>query len=323
MYRKIVVPLDGSDEAERVLTIAGQVLTTGGEVILLQVVPPVGRQSIGASGRAMVHPAQLDEAEQAKSLDYLNAVRREMGDTAGRWRCEITVAGSIVDGIVRFAEGEDADLIAMYTHDRNGLAKLIRGSIAEKVLRRVPIEVKVFKPWELEEYFTTEVEAGEGEGTTWASSMLSEVGPFRGLSERQLNVVATLSNLCRAAAGDVLGHAGDQGDSLYVVVHGSAQISTPSDLGEVTVRIAGPKESFPVSALFGSGTLIASYKALTDMALLAIPQVALTNLCEEDPDLGSKMYRNICEIVAERYASTLKQLAVTEALQRNATPSSA
>lgn len=136
-------------------------------------------------------------------------------------------------------------------------------------------------------------------------------------------MVAALVEAEKAVAGDVLGEAGDPGVSLYVVVHGSAQISTPSDLGDVTVRIAGPKESFPVSALFGSGTLIASYKALTEMALLTIPRDRLTNLCAEDPDMGLKVYRNICEIVAERYASTLKQLAVTEVLQRRSVPSGA
>ena len=44
---------------------------------------------------------------------------------------------------------EGVDLIGMYTHDRKGLAKLIRGSIAEKVQRRAPIKVQVFRPREL------------------------------------------------------------------------------------------------------------------------------------------------------------------------------
>jgi len=47
------------------------------------------------------------------------------------------------------AAQEKADLIAMYTHDRKGLARLVKGSIAAKVERGAPTEVRVFKPTEL------------------------------------------------------------------------------------------------------------------------------------------------------------------------------
>jgi nucleotide-binding universal stress UspA family protein len=56
---------------------------------------------------------------------------------------------SVPEGIASFADREGVEVIVMYTHDRKGLAKLIKGSIAEKVQRRAPIEVKVFRPQEL------------------------------------------------------------------------------------------------------------------------------------------------------------------------------
>ena len=58
-------------------------------------------------------------------------------------------ADSVAQGIADFAAREEVDLIAMSTHDRKGLAKLIRGSIAEKVQERSPVDVRVFKPKEL------------------------------------------------------------------------------------------------------------------------------------------------------------------------------
>ena len=58
-------------------------------------------------------------------------------------------ADSVAQGIADFAAREEVDLIAMYTHDRKGLAKLIRGSIAEKVQERGLVAVRVFKPKEL------------------------------------------------------------------------------------------------------------------------------------------------------------------------------
>ena len=49
----------------------------------------------------------------------------------------------------RFARGEEVNLIAMYTHDRKGLAKLMKGSIAEKVQKKAATEVQIFMPSEL------------------------------------------------------------------------------------------------------------------------------------------------------------------------------
>ena len=308
MYHKIIVPLDGSDEAERVLPIVKDVLAPGGEVVLLRIITPPQFHGLEPGGFP-VYNGKLEEAERQSSLNYLQSVRQRMGDAAGQWQCAAVLSGSVADAIAEFASREDADLIAMYTHDRKGLAKLIKGSIAETVQRRAPIEVQVFKPWELEEYAVANASFEENEQSTWVTSMLNEVGPFRGLSEQHLNMVAALTSAQRVAAGDMLGEAGAQGDSLYVVVHGEAQISTSSGMGEITVRIAGPRESFPVSALIGSGALVASYKALTDMALLAIPRAGLADLCSENPELGLKIYMNISELVATRYARTLEQLA--------------
>ena len=48
-----------------------------------------------------------------------------------------------------YARREGVDLIAMYTHDRKGLARLIKGSIANEVKQSAPIEVRVFTPGEL------------------------------------------------------------------------------------------------------------------------------------------------------------------------------
>ena len=311
MYHKIVVLLDGSDEAERVLPIVRNVLAPGGEIVLLRIITPPQFQGVGP-GDFPMYSEKLEKAERQSSLNYLQSVRQRMGDTAARCQCAVVLSGSIGDAITEFASREDADLIAMYTHDRKGLAKLIKGSIAEKVQRRTPIEVQVFKPWELEEYAAAEGVAEEGEPTTWVSSMLSEVGPFRGLSEQQLNMVAALARTQRVAAGDMLGEAGAQGGSLFVVVHGEAQISTSSDKGAITVRIAGPRESFPVSALIGSGTLVTSAEALTDMALVVLPRSQLVDLCTENPGLGLRVYMNICDLVANRYSRTLEQLALTE-----------
>ena len=73
----------------------------------------------------------------------------KIGEGPGRYRCEVGVSDSVADGIADIARREEVGLIAMYTHDRKGLAKLIKGSIAEKVQKRATTEVRIFGPREL------------------------------------------------------------------------------------------------------------------------------------------------------------------------------
>ena len=55
------------------------------------------------------------------------------------------MASSVAAGIRETAIREDVDVIAMSTHDRRGLSKLIKGSVCEKVKELVPHQVRVCK----------------------------------------------------------------------------------------------------------------------------------------------------------------------------------
>ena len=123
-------------------------LAPDGEVVLLQVIPPAKTQVVG--GQVLLG-TQREEVERSKAETYLRGVLSEAdsnGDPTRRRR-EVVVAESVSEGIVDFAREEEVDLIAMYTHDRKGIARLIQGSTASDVSKRTPIEVKVFKPREL------------------------------------------------------------------------------------------------------------------------------------------------------------------------------
>ncbi len=146
MSQKILVPLDGSAEAEGALPLLRDLMTPESEVILFQVIPPGKSQSLG---ERVLLGSEVEEAKRNEAMAYFRRVVTQLGETTGRWRGEVAVSGSVADGIVGFAVREGVDLIGMYTHDRKGLAKLIGGSIAEKVQRRAPIEVQVFRPREL------------------------------------------------------------------------------------------------------------------------------------------------------------------------------
>ncbi len=146
MSQKILVPLDGSAKAEKVLELAQRFMPPGGRGILLRVFPAEPAKKGGGRRNRGRH---RQGARRAAAMGYLRCVAGHLIDAPGIWRCEVVECDSVAEGIADFAAREQVDLIAMYTHDRKGLAKLIRGSIAEKVQRRAPIEVRMFRPQEL------------------------------------------------------------------------------------------------------------------------------------------------------------------------------
>ena len=141
----MLIPLDGSPEAQRVPGMLEGKLSADAEVIMLTVIPPARSHTVGGQ---LVDASQAEETERDEALGYCRTVVDRIGGDL-TYRCETTVSESVAEGIVEFAKTEDVDLIAMYTHGRKGLAKLIKGNIAADVRKRTTIDVEVFRPAEL------------------------------------------------------------------------------------------------------------------------------------------------------------------------------
>ena len=143
-YSRILVPLDGSLLAERVLPYA-RVLAKGfgARVELLNVFSPApDALSDHAHGR---YPHQIDANQRARSVDYLRRVTASMGLSG--IKLSLTVeAGNPESWIVSHAEKEPETLIAMSTHGRSGAARLVLGSVTDKVLHSTSAPVLVLRP---------------------------------------------------------------------------------------------------------------------------------------------------------------------------------
>ena len=137
MYRRVLIPLDGSKRAERVASGIKSELLPDATVVLLQVVPPNLTQAVG--GILALGSIETEDVA-SKAMAYLRRTLRRLSADKETWRCAVVVNDSVAEGIVDFAHREKMDLIAMYTHDRKGLARLIMGSIADDVQRRTTIE---------------------------------------------------------------------------------------------------------------------------------------------------------------------------------------
>lgn len=303
MYRKTLIPLDGSKEAEEVFPLVKDELDPEGEVILVQVIPPTKTQMVGGH---IILGSQQEEADRYEALSYLRSVARQQDGEAGRWRFEVEVDNSVAEGLVRLAGREGADLIAMYTHDRKLLARHIKRSIAREVQRRAGREVRIFGTRELSERAGAADLAAGGD-----NRVFRQIDAFSDLSADQIDRVVALGRRLNVAAGERLGAAGELGANMFLILEGEAHLTTHSEVGEISVRIAQPGEAFPLAALLGSGSLITSGEALSDMEVLAIPRSDLLLLCSREPEVGMRLYAAIGRLFANRYAETLTHLTIS------------
>ncbi|HWT83312.1 MAG TPA: universal stress protein [Candidatus Acidoferrum sp.] len=135
MYKKIFVPLDGSDLAEKVLPHAIALAKgSGAEVTLATVV----ELSLGAAGAKLdAFPQAAAEQKMAlrgEAMVYLQKVQRDLKGQ-GVAADVVVLEGDVASQIITYAEQKGFDLIAMATHGRSGIDRFLMGSIAEKVVR--------------------------------------------------------------------------------------------------------------------------------------------------------------------------------------------
>jgi nucleotide-binding universal stress UspA family protein len=135
-YKRVLVALDGSTACEAVLRflmeIAGPLDMT---VMLLHVLEPITPQA--AEGTVVLDDVEARRREAEEYLAPISAALRSQGvDTAWAIR-----RGRPADEILAAAQEGSVDLIAMATHGRTGVGRLLFGSVAEAVLRRATVPV--------------------------------------------------------------------------------------------------------------------------------------------------------------------------------------
>ena len=138
MFKRVIVPLDGSELAEAILPFIIQIAgPLDFEVTLLRVLPPVPPEVVESASRVIVD----DIAQRQKEAEtYLTEIAASVGATGVRVQTEVRV-GVPVREIVECVQRQNADLVAMTTHGRSGLGRLLFGSVAEAVLRQAEVPV--------------------------------------------------------------------------------------------------------------------------------------------------------------------------------------
>ena len=135
-HKRVVVALDGSTACETVLRFLMEIAgPLGMTVLLLHVLEPMPAQV--ADGTVIVDDIEARRREAEEYLAPISAALRSRGvDTAWGLR-----RGRPAEEILAAARESGANLIAMATHGRTGLGRLLFGSVAEAVLRQAPVPV--------------------------------------------------------------------------------------------------------------------------------------------------------------------------------------
>ena len=157
MFKRLLVPLDGSRFGSRALQYATEVAQHfDAEVILIQVVKPAtpvatttgidaGMGSPAAAEITMQAALEEDKRNSTRAKRYLSEKIRGMKprDIKGSYQ---VVVGDPVQSIMSFAQKEHIDLIVMTTHGKSGLKRAFMGSVADAVIRESGKPVLVVRP---------------------------------------------------------------------------------------------------------------------------------------------------------------------------------
>jgi nucleotide-binding universal stress UspA family protein len=142
MYRKILVPLDGSKVAEGVLPHAKALAySEGAELVLLTVgANPVLDFAFSDPGLAQ----RAVEEQEERSKKYISEIERQL-KSAGFKTSTLLRVGAVAEEILAATDELQIDVIAMSTHGRTGPARWLLGSIAERVVNNSKVPVLLIR----------------------------------------------------------------------------------------------------------------------------------------------------------------------------------
>ncbi|MEZ4663771.1 MAG: universal stress protein [Caldilineaceae bacterium] len=171
--RKVMIPLDDSKLSQQIMPAVEKLFSPDEtELLLFSVVTPRlapelrGPSSAPSAGDVMTavmlhgeHTYQHDMEEQAARYreigEALAAQRardlRRVGRTLEQAGYSVRTdawTGEAAETICTYAQNKKVDVIAMATHGRSGLSRMLMGSVAEEVVRTSPIPVLLLRPEE-------------------------------------------------------------------------------------------------------------------------------------------------------------------------------
>ncbi|MCB0030076.1 MAG: universal stress protein [Anaerolineales bacterium] len=137
MLQRIMVPLDGSELAEKALPYAEALATKfAGELLLVMVIQTVVVPAVASHyGEGILIDYPPRERVRQDAHDYLAAVQQRLEAQQLPVRSIILENESVADALIETAGRENVDVIVKTTHGRSGLSRWVFGNVATKVLQ--------------------------------------------------------------------------------------------------------------------------------------------------------------------------------------------
>jgi len=137
MYKRILIPLDGSPLAEQALPHAvAQAKHFQAELILLRVVEPFAH----VRGVSLADLERIRQQTRTWTREYLERIATDIQQEEISVQ-KVTVEGHPHTGIAEYAESNQVDLIVMSTRGQSGLSRWLMGSVADRVVRGANVPV--------------------------------------------------------------------------------------------------------------------------------------------------------------------------------------
>lgn len=163
----IVIPLDGSSDSIRILPTVKKLLPPDqNRLILLRVcadsrgfvsgpTPPAAigsdvgmypSQQDAVRAKHPIYATQMQESQRAEVMAELQETLHNLENLGYEVTLEVTF-GEPAAEIVNFATLTNVDLVAMITHGRSGLGKMLFGNVAEELIQRADVPVLLLRPF--------------------------------------------------------------------------------------------------------------------------------------------------------------------------------
>jgi nucleotide-binding universal stress UspA family protein len=143
LFRRIVVPLDGSSLAEQILS---EVVTLAkldvARLTLLRILVPGNPAKTGSAD----HEPRWWDRDLAAAQAYLYRTAARLREQGCLTTTHIAINENVPQAIADYAREVRADLVALATHGRGGISRALRGSVADVVTRTAPASLLLFRP---------------------------------------------------------------------------------------------------------------------------------------------------------------------------------
>lgn len=141
----IVVPLDGSEQAEQVIPFAEALRGRGGTLLFFQVVNPTGAAR-GLFGDIEIAVEDVIQQEREAARARLTEIAEQWSDVLDKKPEVEAFAGDTVDAIKEIVAERDATMLAIASSGRGALSRWAFGSVADTLMRDSPAPLLIIHP---------------------------------------------------------------------------------------------------------------------------------------------------------------------------------